>query len=122
MPEPRIQQVQYGVLRSSDVKVHRHPVLLLLGVNQLPSVGRVNEPEVVPAGPSPLRHRRGLPMASNHGGVTDRVTTFGRVTTHLFAGPPETGTVVLTQLSIAASGLSGVPLGLKGVDTYVRTS
>ena len=61
VPESCVQQVQYGMLRPSDVQVHGHPVLLLLGVDELPGVGRVNEAEVVPAGPSPLGHRRGLP-------------------------------------------------------------
>ena len=42
-----------------------------------------------------------------------------KVLPHLFPGPPMPGTVVFTQLSIAASGLSGVPLGLKSVNAML---
>ncbi len=59
MPEPRVQQVQDGVLDTADVQPHAavargavgrvHPVALDLGVDETFAVRRVEVTQVVPA-------------------------------------------------------------------------
>ncbi len=71
VPEPRVQQVQHGVLDAADVQVDAagvvrarrvlaHPVPLDLGVDEPLVVLRVQVAQVVPARAGPLRHRVGL--------------------------------------------------------------
>ena len=60
MPEPAVEQVQYGVLGAADVQVHRHPVFLFLGVPGGLVVLGIEIAEVIPARSGPLRHRVGL--------------------------------------------------------------
>ena len=79
VPEPRVQQVQHGVLDAADVQVHAargtgggvvlrpHPVLLELRVDDggaggraVGGVRRVEVAQVVPARPGPVGHRVGV--------------------------------------------------------------
>ena len=46
---------------SADVEIHRHPVPFLLWINELRGVLGIDEPQVIPARPGPLRHRVGFP-------------------------------------------------------------
>ncbi len=71
MPEPRVEQVQHGVLDPADVEVHSpaglagHPVPLDGRIDESGVVGRVEVAQVVPARPGPLGHRVGLaPVAA----------------------------------------------------------
>ena len=66
VPEPRVQQVQHGVLDAADVQldaaertvgVRAHPVVLDLGVDQPLGVGRIQVAQLVPARAGPVRHR-----------------------------------------------------------------
>jgi hypothetical protein len=71
VPEPRVQQVQDGVLDAADVQVdaagvtgargvRAQPVALDLGVDEALVVLRVEVAQLVPARAGPLRHRVGL--------------------------------------------------------------
>ena len=56
VPEAAVEQVEYGVLGAPDVQVHRHPVAFGLGRPGRLLVGGIDESQVVPAAPGPLRH------------------------------------------------------------------
>ena len=78
VPEPRVEQVQHGVLDAADVEVDAarvagarggagdrlgarpHPVGLVVGVDDGGAVRRVEVAQVVPARPGPVGHRVGL--------------------------------------------------------------
>ena len=71
VPEPRVEQVQDGVLHAADVEVDAtrpglHPVPLRLGAHERVLVGRVEVAQVVPTRPGPLRHRVELPPVGPH--------------------------------------------------------
>ncbi|MNZ54507.1 hypothetical protein D3C78_724080 [compost metagenome] len=65
VPETCIEQVKYGMLRSTNVQIHWKPCFLLLWGAQLLIVFRINITQVVPAAARPLRHGVGL-TASLH--------------------------------------------------------
>ena len=60
VPEAGIEEVEHGVLRPADVEVDRHPGSLDRRIDEAAFVARIEEPQVVPAGAGPLRHRVGL--------------------------------------------------------------
>mmetsp|Transcript_26498 Transcript_26498/g.63294 ORF Transcript_26498/g.63294 Transcript_26498/m.63294 type:complete len:348 (+) Transcript_26498:488-1531(+) len=60
VPEASVQKVKDRVLGPAEVQVHWHPVLFDRRVDRRPDVVRVQEPQVVPAGSSPLGHGVGL--------------------------------------------------------------
>ena len=60
VPEARVEQVEHGVLRAADIQIDRHPVALLGRIDQCLVVRGVEEAQVVPARPRPLRHGVGL--------------------------------------------------------------
>lgn len=47
VPEPRVEEVENGMLRSSDIEIDGHPVLLRFRVHEGLVVRGRDEPEVV---------------------------------------------------------------------------
>ena len=64
----------------------------------------------------------GLRRCSKHSNIIKHIAIISesRYAVHLRAGPPVSGSVVFTQLSMEASGLSGVPLGLREEEGGIR--
>ena len=56
VPEPRVKQVEYGMFRTTDVKIDRKPVFLFLGIPGMLRVFGVDVTQIVPARPCPLGH------------------------------------------------------------------
>mmetsp|Transcript_21672 Transcript_21672/g.69794 ORF Transcript_21672/g.69794 Transcript_21672/m.69794 type:complete len:225 (-) Transcript_21672:1582-2256(-) len=61
VPEARVEQMQDGVLRASDVQVDGEPGPFDVGVDQGLGIQVVGEAQIVPARPGPLGHRVRLP-------------------------------------------------------------
>jgi len=49
VPEPRIEQVEHGMLRAADIQIDRSPVLFLVRTDECLGVLRIDITEVVPA-------------------------------------------------------------------------
>ena len=62
MPESGIEKVQYSVLCSSHIEIHRHPVLLLLFIDEGLVILWIDISQIVPAGTGPLRHCVGFSL------------------------------------------------------------
>jgi len=60
VPETRVEQVQDRVLGAAEVEVDRQPVAFPVRVPGPLPVARIDEAQVVPARPGPLRHRVAL--------------------------------------------------------------
>ena len=57
VPESCIQQMQNGMLGSTDIQIDRQPVLQQLRCSDCIIVFRVDISQIIPAGACPLRHR-----------------------------------------------------------------
>ncbi len=62
VPEPRIQQVQHGVLGTADIQIHRQPLSGEFRINKRVVILGIDKPHVVPARPGPLGHTIGLAL------------------------------------------------------------
>ena len=70
VPKTRIEQMQHGMFATADVEIHRHPVALFCRIDELVLILRINESQIIPAGPGPLRHRVGFTACRR---PTDRI-------------------------------------------------
>ena len=124
VPEPRVEQVQHGVLRAAHVQIDRHPGPFFRGIDKARVVPRIDEPQVVPAGAGPLRHRVGfalVPPPVDHRieprlrapsstavradrAVCSRPGAAGRPATRTVHGPQQAGRVARRRPIRAGSG------------------
>ena len=69
VPEPGVEEMQYGVLGAADIQVDaawlgiaRHPVFVGLFADKALGICGIAETQVIPAGAGPLRHGVGLTL------------------------------------------------------------
>src|ERR1043165_8798665 len=79
--------MQHGMFTAADVEIHRHPITLLLGIDELSLILRIDKSQIVPAGAGPLRHRVGFTACRR---PTNRISSsqpVGEIRQWAFAAP-----------------------------------